>query len=173
MTIPPLTYVRKGMALVPIGRHQNRFGDAFAEGQAYQMVPHEDRSDSSHRHYFALVREYWMNLPERLAREDWAMTPEFLRHYALIRAGWAVPTTYTCGSKAEAMRWARQMPRPVDKDGAPVWHVRNVEGTVLTEIVPRSQAYRGMGKGNFQKSKDDVLGFLESLVGGEATGTAA
>ena len=122
---------------------------------------------------YEVLHEYWQNLPEHLAREDWAMTAEYLRHYALIRTGWAVPTTYTCGTRSEALRWAQQMPKPVDKQGNPVWHVRNVEGTTLTEIVPTSQAYRGMGKGNFQKSKDDVLGFLEGLVGARATESAA
>ena len=113
-----------------------------------------------------ICRSIW---PAKIGR----LPAEYLRHYALIRTGWAVPTTYTCGTRSEALRWAQQMPKPVDKQGNPVWHVRNVEGTTLTEIVPTSQAYRGMGKGNFQKSKDDVLGFLESLVGARATESAA
>lgn len=141
------------------------------DGAVYRLEAAEERSLASHRHYFARIAELWASLPERLSGEPWAITPEFLRHYALIREGYCHATDYPCGSAAEARRWAGMLPRPKGERGEPVYSIRTVRGSVLTELVPETQKMLGnggMGKARFQESKDAVLGFIEHLVGTKA-----
>lgn len=167
MAFPLLTYVRKGMALVPIGRHQNRFSDAFEEGETYAMAVHEDRSWASHNHYFACIKDHWLSLPERAAMETWAQSPEHLRKYALIQTGWNDTHSHACKSAAEAQRTAAFV-RPIDE-----FSVVIARGSIVERFTAKSQSMRAMGKADFERSKEDVLGFLETLVGGQTTGDAA
>lgn len=137
-------------------------------GETYLLEAIEERSRASHAHYFARITDLWESLPEHLASEPWATTPEFLRHYALIHEGFAHCQAYPCASAAEARRWLSILPRPRGEDGQPVFSIRKIEGSTLYEFTPETQKMRGnggMGKARFQESKDKVLGFLEHLVG--------
>lgn len=146
------------------------------EPGTYRFDVVDERSRASHAHYFARIAELWANLPERLSGETWAMTPEFLRHYALIREGYCHATPYACASLAEARRWHEMLPKPVSDRGEPIYFERAVNGSVLVEVVPETQKMLGnggMGKERFYASKDAVLGFLENLIGAKAEDTAA
>ncbi|MDO1560383.1 hypothetical protein Q0812_13190 [Brevundimonas sp. 2R-24] len=81
-----------------------RANEEYGLGEVVSLIPHEGRSQASHRHYFASVAEAWLNLPENLA-ERFA-TSEHLRKYALIQTGHRDERTMVCSSKAEAQRLA-------------------------------------------------------------------
>lgn len=133
----------------------------YVVGEVYKIAEHMDRSEISHRHEFASIAEMWKSLPEQFAHEPWAQTAEHLRKYALIRTRWCDTQTYTCGSRAEAERWAQNL-RPLDE-----YSIVSVEGTTVYRFTAQSQSRRAMGKDRFQKSKTDIIEFIEDMIGVE------
>lgn len=129
----------------------------YVIGETYALMPYEGRSEASHRHFFACVKSAWDNLPEALALQY--PTPEVLRKKALIQAGFANSHTFTCASKAEALRLVAFL-TPVDE-----FAVITTAGTTVTRWTARSQSMRAMGKEDFQKSKDAVLEILAQMNG--------
>jgi hypothetical protein len=128
------------------------------DGGVYHLAPWEDRSMISHRHEFAFIREAFKNLPERFDNEPWAASPEHLRKYCLIRTKWCNTQTFACGSKAEAIRWAQNL-RPLDE-----YSIVTTEGSTVYRFTAMSQSRRAMGGKAFQKSKTDIIEFLEDLL---------
>lgn len=55
----------------------------YTPGKRYRMVEEAERSQESHRHYFASLSDMFESLPEKYADEPWAQSSEHLRHYAL------------------------------------------------------------------------------------------
>lgn len=128
-------------------------------GKRYRMVEEPERSQESHRHYFASLAEMFDSLPEKYADEPWAQSSEHLRRYALIKTGFHLATEYVCGSEAEAKRWAANL-RPLDEYAIVVRR-----GAVVTRYTAKSQSYRAMPeKGEFQRSKQAVLDFVADLI---------
>ena len=111
----------------------------------------------SHRYYFASVNEAHANLPEHLA-ERFA-TPDHLRKYALIKAGYRDERSIVATSKAEAQRVAAFV-RPIDDYALVV-----VFEAVVTIYTAKSQSVRAMGKAEFRKSIDAVLDIVSAMVG--------
>lgn len=164
-----------GRAMVPVRRQAARADRAFVIGYRYLLeayTPEEQRSRKQHARYFATVTEYWQNLPEFMHMEAWAASAELLRHRALIETGWFNAQEYHCGTNEEALRWMSQLPHPVNEKGERVFYQRSAAGTVLVQRTPKSQAYRMMKKAEFQKSSQDVLDFLEALIGARVEGYA-
>lgn len=122
----------------------------------------------SHRHYFAQLKDYWLNLPEKFSLEPWTQSPEHFRRFLLIRAGYSETTTYACASKAEAARLAAAI-RPLDEFGIVV-----VRGDTVMRFAAKSQSVKAMGSKIFAASKTAVLDLAETLVaGGELPAVAA
>jgi hypothetical protein len=145
-------------ALRPTGGWLGRARKQFVAGEIYHIVQHEPRSAASHNHYFARVLEVWKNLSEDQAERF--PTEDHLRRYALIRTGWCNRQEVVCGSRAAAIDLANIIKSldtfavvDIPKDGA-----------VAAILTARSQSQRAMGREDFQKSKDDVLGFLANLI---------
>lgn len=136
------------------GKRADRF---YVVGETYDLVTHQERSSASHAHYFASVNEAWKNLPEDMA-ERWP-SPEHLRKWALIKAGYCVSTTVLFANRKDAEK-AAALVIPLDE-----FSVVDVKETTLTRYVAKSQSYRAMPKGEFQRSKDDVLRVLDELLG--------
>ena len=156
--IEPLAFRWDGEAFVPAGQGWARRADrALVVGQVYNLVEHEERSSKSHSHYFAMIRESWQSLPEHLIEQF--PTPELLRKYALIKAGFADSQTFVAGSRAEALRLATFL-RPVDE-----FSIVTVEGASVTRWTAKSQNHRAMPKGEFQRSKDAVLEVIAGMLG--------
>lgn len=131
----------------------------YVVGEVYSMAEAHDRSQASHNQEFAAIAEMWKSLPEQYAHEPWAQTAEHLRKYALIRTRWCDTQTYACGSHAEALRWAANL-RPLDE-----YSVVTVEGSLVYRFIAQSQSRRAMGKERFQRSKTDILEFIEDMIG--------
>ena len=163
MTTTDILCTWTGEAFVPRpGFHAKRANEAFGAGEMVVMNVENERSMRSHRHYFASIKDAWDNLPERYALTQWAASPVHLRKYALIRTGHYNSTSYPCATQAEAQRWAANM-RPIDEFG-----VVTARDAVVTRYEAKSQSVKAMGPKEFQKSKTDVLEWLDVLLRGEA-----
>jgi hypothetical protein len=164
MSGAPLAFTWDGEAMRPLPAFVAAAGERFGVGEVVALAPAELRSSPSHRHYFACVREAWVNLPEGLA-ERFA-TEEHLRKYALIKAGYRDERSIVCTSTAEARRIAAFV-RPIDD-----YSIITVRDTVVTQFTAKSQSLEAMGKSQFQASKDAVLGLLAEMIGVEPSALA-
>ena len=138
----------------------------FVVGEVYPMVPHQERSQATHNHEFAVIADLWASLPERYKHEPWAQTPDHLRKYALIMCRFCDTQTYACGSRAEAERWAKNL-RPIDE-----YSVVSIEGTTVFRFTAQSQSRRAMGAKRFQESKQAIIEYIEGLLGIEQEAAA-
>ena len=155
-SIPPLafTWTDEGV-MVP--RHPEVADRHFVVGDRYTLAVHENRSTASHNHYMAAIKEAHDNLPESVAER--LPTPEHLRKYALIKAGYRDERSIACASKAEAQRVA-SFTKPMDD-----YAVIIVDEATVTCYTAKSQSYRAMGKQLFGESKQRVLDEIAKLVG--------
>jgi hypothetical protein len=133
----------------------------FVVGEIYPIEVHQERSAKSHRHYFAAVAEAHANLPEYYLERF--SSPEALRKFALIKAGYRDERSIVCASKAEAQRLAAFI-RPMDD-----FCIVTVSEAVVVAYTAKSQSLRAMGKKDFQASKTAVLDIVSQLVGVTAT----
>jgi hypothetical protein len=154
-TSAPLDFWWRGDAMVP--RNLRAAERQYTLGEVYRLEHREDRSAASHGHFFASLAEAHANLPDHLA-ERFA-TPDHLRKHALCMTGWRDERSIVCSSKAEARRLAAFI-APMDE-----YAIISVTEAVVVCWTAKSQSVRAMGKAAFQKSKDDVLGFIASLIG--------
>jgi hypothetical protein len=147
-----------GEAMIP--EKPSRAAKAFEAGRIYTLDEVSERSWISHQHQFAWINQAWENLPEALA--DTFPTPEHLRKAALIATGWHRETVIDLGSKAAALRFSAYA------RGDDAFAQVIIRGSVATVRKARSQRMHGldrMSKAEFQKSKDDILGWISTLVG--------
>lgn len=161
MSGAPLPFVWDGEAMRPLPAFAKAAAQRFRPGEVVALAPAELRSSPSHRHYFACVREAWVNLPEDLAGRF--ASDEALRKYALIKAGYRDERSIVCASKAEARRIAAFI-RPIDDFAVVI-----VEGAVIVQFTAKSQSAGAMSKSEFQASKEAVLGLLAEMIGVDLT----
>lgn len=154
-TAPPIQFQWDGESMVP---RVPKLADAhFVVGEVYTLGERQMRSQASHNAYFAQVHDAWQNLREDIAERF--PSPDHLRKYALIRAGYRDERSITCASKAEAQRFAAFV-KPIDDFALVV-----VSEATVTIYTAKSQSMKAMGKAEFQKSKDAVLEVLSRLIG--------
>jgi len=157
MTEQPIIFRWTGEAFVPSTNYQAHLaGQQFEEGDLVPLTPFSQRSDKSHDHYFAVLHDMWLSLPDDVAPEF--PNEDVLRAHALIRTGYCNKRQLVCRSAAEAEKVAAFM-RP-----ASPLAIIAVDGSVVTEWTAESQKYRAMGKKRFQESKDAVLGYVNGLL---------
>ena len=133
-------------------------------GVEYDIDAQEPRSVRSHNHFFASIADVWGTLPERLAERF--PNAEALRKHALIRTGYRDERSFVCNSKAEAIRLAAFV-RPMDDYAIVV-----VSEAVVIVYTAKSQSRKAMGCKAFQQSKQDVLDFLDQMIGVERGASA-
>lgn len=153
---PLIAFEWDGESMVPLTRFRKTCDHHFVVGQRYNLEERLERSSASHRFYFAAIREAWQSLPERLSEQF--PTPERLRKYALIKAGYADSQTFVAASAAQAQRLAAFL-RPVDE-----FSIVTVDGASVTRWTAKSQSQRAMPKGEFQRSKDAVLEVIAGML---------
>jgi len=144
-----------GEAMQP--RRPKLADETFVVGEVYRMEVREERGVNTHRHYFASIKEAWLNLPDLDAERF--PTPEHLRKHALIKAGWRDERTLVAASKPEALRIAAFM-RPRDE-----YSIVLVRDAVVVEYTAKSQSLKAMGRKDFQASKQAVLDTVAGMVG--------
>lgn len=115
------------------------------------------RSEKTHRHEFAWLREAWRNLPEKYA--DQYPSPEHLRKRALIEAGYYREEVIDAGSNAAAIRVAGYLR---SHDDFVLVIVRRALVFVRTA---KSQSRRAMNKAEFQASKSAILDIVANMLG--------
>ena len=141
----------------PVGEKMRLLSDEqFVVGCRYTMVEQQDRSWSSHRHYFASIKEGWLNLPDNLVSEY--LTPEHLRKKMLIKCGFADEQAVTFETRTDAARFMMYAQR-MDEYAVVV-----ISGSVVKIYTAKSQSAKEMGRKQFQESKRKVLEAIEDLL---------
>ena len=120
-------------------------------------VQHDAPSDESRGHYFATLHDIWRNLPKDIA----ARFPdsEALRHWCLVREGYADEDTIACRDEAEAIRTVVLLGK---------FHPHSVfarKGDVLQWFRAKSQSQKTMGAKVFNESKQSVLSRAAAMIG--------
>lgn len=151
----PIKCVWRDGCFVPDGDRAARYcEEQFGEGEVITLERHEQRSDATHRHYFACLHEAWSNLPEADERFP---TPEALRHWALIRSGHCTENSIVCDTAQQAQLVASFM-------GNSEGTIIVVRGNVVKKYTAKSQSMKVMNKDEFQRSKVDVLDTIAELI---------
>ncbi len=159
-----IIYKSEGGALVPLNRFEDIFNAEFEVGKLFRMEEVESRDMVSHQHYFATIREHWTNLPERYEPDH--PTPTHLRKWALIETGWYDKEAIVMKSPDSAAAVASYARR--DEFALVI-----VDDRVVNIYRAKSQKTKHMNAKNFQRSKWDVLNFLDDLIGVNRGETAA
>jgi len=167
MTDTTIRCTWNGATLAPSGNFaMARACDLMQPGDAVYVTIEHPRSDATHRHQFASIRDAWETLPESVKDAPWAASAECLRKHALIATGFADTYTIDCGGKASAERvGAALRAAEVRAHGYAVVQVR---GPVVAVWTPRSQTMRAMGGKEFQRSKESVLNWIDGVLNGNA-----
>lgn len=156
-TAPPEPFLWDGEVMRPL---RPKRADAFyTVGERYIMAPISQRSDATHKHEFAWLREAWMSLPESLA--DQYPTSEHLRKRALIDAGYYNESITDVGSNAAALRVAAAF-RAIDDFSLVI-----VRGPIVVRRTAKSQSRRAMVAKEFQESKTAIMEVVAKLLGVE------
>lgn len=156
----PLTYQGEGQFQTPRG-FIKRADKELVIGETLQWEIVNPRSMKSHRHYFAMIADAWSNLPERLNADF--PSPEHLRKFALIKAGYCTMTRIACRDNAAAVA-ACALVSGLDK-----FSICDVSGSVVTVYRATSQSVKAMGAKRFQESKDAVFTEISKIVGADIT----
>jgi hypothetical protein len=157
MTATPITFHWDGECMTPVGRFAAVADKVYVVGENYTLEVVQQRSAATHRHFFACINEAWANLPE-LHAGRWH-SPDHLRKWALVQAGFRNETTYIAHSKAEAMRFAA-FARSIDG-----YAVVQTDGNLVAIYTAKSQSEKAMTRKEFQASKEAVLDVLSKLLG--------
>lgn len=159
MTAPPLPYVYEGQGLFrALPRAVDACAEHYGQGEVVMLAPVEERSEVSHRHEFAWLKDVWASLPDAIAADF--PSAEHLRKRALVATGWCDVRDYSCATRAEAMRLAATLRGELD--GYTVVIVRDA---VVRVCRAKSQSRSKMKAADFQASKTDVLQWVADLIG--------
>jgi hypothetical protein len=161
----PCYYRWDGDVMVPMARFKHRCDDQFIIDQVYRLVQEEERSAATHRHFFACLSEGWKNLSDDLAARF--PTPESLRHWCLIKSGYADENSIVFDTAKDAKTVAAFIGR-MDE-----YAVVMVSGNVVRRYTAQSQSVRAMDKKTFQESKQAVLELVASMIGVTAAALAS
>lgn len=131
----------------------------YVVGEEYELERHERRSMKSHNRFFACVHTAWENLPED--KKDQYPSPDHLRRWALIRAGYYNERIIDCADEEAAQRFAAFC-KPLDEFAVVI-----ARGNQVKVYTAKSQDHRSMNKEEFKKSADDVIAVLERVIGVE------
>ena len=153
----PIAFVWNGEAMAPTPRFRRACDERFVVGLIYTLDEIAGGSTKSRNHYFACLAEAWKNLPEDEAERH--PTSEHLRHFALIKTGYANSQQTVYGSKADALR-AAAMARSLTE-----YALVLVSENVVTVWTAKSQSPRAMSPKEFQESKTAVLDYVSALCG--------
>ena len=133
------------------------------EGEIVFVTLERARSPQNHKHQFAWIKDAWASLPEAVASQPWAETPETLRKHALIATGYSQAYTLDCGANATAQRVKAALIGAEAK--AHGYAIGQVRGPVVRVWTPESQSVRAMGGDRFKESKAAILDWIAGQIG--------
>ena len=145
-----------GAAFWPLAAHAGVARQRYGAGEIVTMAEVKARSSPSHRHYFACLREAWINLPQGYAERF--PTDEHLRKWALIHTGYCHSRSVVCRARGEAERIAAFV-RAID-----AYAMVSVENRVVWHVTAMSQSEEAMSPQIFQASKRAVLVLLAEIL---------
>ncbi len=159
MTAPPLPYVYEGQGVMRVmPRALAECVAHYGQGEVVILAPVEERSEVSHRHEFAWLRDVWATLPESIANDF--PSADHLRKRALIATGWCHVRDYPCASKPEALRLAAMLEAELDD-----YAVVIPRGDVVRVCRAKSQSRNKMKAADFQASKTAIMDWIANLIG--------
>jgi hypothetical protein len=150
-----------GEAFWPLSADRVLAKRVYGQGEVVAFSEAKDRSSPSHRHYFASLREAWVNLPEGYA-ERFA-TEEHLRKWALIHTGFCHARSIVCRTRAEA----RSIAAIIRSNDA--YALVSIEGRTIWHLTAMSQSTGAMDHATFQASKRAVLELLADILAVDLT----
>lgn len=133
------------------------------EGEVVFVTLERARSPANHRHQFAWIKDAWATLPDEVATQPWAETPETLRKHALIATGYHQTFVLDCGANATAQRVKTALLAAEVK--AHGYALGQVRGPVVRIWTPESQSLRAMGGDRFKASKAAILDWIAAQIG--------
>jgi hypothetical protein len=145
-----------GEAFWPLSADRALAKQTYGQGEIVAFAEAKHRSSPSQRHYFACLREAWVNLPEAYAKRF--PTEEHLRKWALIHTGFCQARSVVCRTRAEARSIAAIIR---SKDA---YAVVSIEGRTIWHLTARSQSIEAMDHKTFQASKRAVLELLSDII---------
>jgi hypothetical protein len=117
----------------------------------------DEKTENFRRAYFAMVREAWRNLPERIA--DRFPDHGRLRKWALIKAGYANEQDLVCESVADALRFTNYLTKVQPHS------VVTCKANVIKIWTAKSQRRGAMNPEEFKDSANAVLDLLSEIIG--------
>ncbi len=157
--IYPIYVTYDGNVFTPMARYKHRCDQQFATDNVttYRLVIEEERSEKSHRQYFATVRDAYLSLPENLGERF--INADHLRKWCLIKTGWALVQEQELDTPhdAEIVTGFIRRREP--------YSVVVRRGCVVVVYTAMSQSKNAMKKEPFEKSKHDVLDLIDSMLG--------
>lgn len=157
MSLTPIVFEWDGEHMVPLQRFAQRCDKEFVIGERYILNPHEARSHASHSHYFASIKSGWDSLPENIAARF--PSPEALRKWALVKAGYADERTIVANNADEARKIGAVV-RTLSEFAVIV-----IDDNIVRIFTAKSQSARAMpSKQEFQDSKQKVLDVIADLL---------
>lgn len=155
---PPLPFTYQGQGVFHALPHAVAgCAEHYSQGEIVRLAPVEERSEISHRHEFAWLRDAWQTLPDAIMADY--PSAEHLRKRALIATGWADIRDYPCASRAEATRLAAALRGELDD-----YAVVIVRDAVVRVARAKSQARDKMNRADFQASKQAVIEYVAGLL---------
>jgi len=154
MSVPFLAYW-DGEVFRPMRNHAGNVGKSYKTGMVYRLGE-LNHSEASRGHYFAVINKAWKTLPEAFG--DRFTTPDMLRKWALIRAGYSNKQVIACDSIREADRWST-LAKTMNE-----YAEIGVYGKNVVIVTAESQKQHLMGRKRFQESKDAVFEVLASIL---------
>lgn len=152
--IKPIVFTWDGERMIPLSRFQSLCQKQFTAGHRYTLAP--GRSQISHDHFFACVDKAWQNWPEDYPRP--LASADHLRKHALIQTGHYEQSVGHFGTNEKAVEHVRMFLRHVD------YAEYSIAEDVAVVRVAKTQKKAAMNASEFQQSKEDVLGFLSSVL---------
>lgn len=152
--------------LSPVGTHAAAALAALDEGEIVYAGLERQRSEPSHRHFFAVIANAWRHLPESLASEVWAKSSESMRKHALIATGFCNVKTMALRSRKEAVLAASYMLQMGTL--AHGYAIASVDQDCVLVWTPESQSRATMGAKRFQQSKQAVMDWIAAQIGVDA-----
>lgn len=135
----------------------SRAGNYFADGERYILEAREERSNASHRRFFASINEAWKTLPEDIS--DRFPSADHLRKWALVKAGIADEDISVWETPEDAAKVGAMIRKRDD------FAVISVKGNTVRIYTAKSQDQRSMNKKEFQESVEAVERVIAELIG--------